>query len=98
MKTLLTKSAYETDGDFEERLYPLLHGRYRDGTFAFGNPGGPGRPRIDFLGRAGVRFKRNIEEMPPEVQELIRQAQGGNYSALRTIIDAINKKIAPVQK
>jgi hypothetical protein len=36
--------------------------------------------------------------MPHEVQELIRQAQGGDYFALRTIINAIEGKIALTQK
>ena len=45
MKTLPTKSPYETDEDFQDRLYPVLFGRNRNGTFAFGNSGGPGRPK-----------------------------------------------------
>ena len=97
MQTLPTQSYYETTEEYQERLYPFIHGRHRDGTFAVGNLGGPGRPRIDFLGRAGIKFRRNIEEMPPEVQELIQQAQRGDYAALRTITNAIEGKIALAQ-
>ena len=55
MKTLPAKSAYETNEDYHERLYPILHGRHRDGTFAVGNTGGPGRPRKKY------KFTRNCD-------------------------------------
>lgn len=72
------------------------NGRDGKGRFAKGNPGGPGNPHAR---RVGELRSALLEAITPDairkaVEALIREAEGGNVSAARELIDrAIGKPI-----
>ena len=48
--------------EYQNRLIEKYKYRNLNGTFAKGNPGGPGRPRIDHLKRAGIYRKYHLNK------------------------------------
>jgi hypothetical protein len=85
MKTLPTKSPYEADEDFQDRLYPVLFGRNRNGTFAFGNSGGPGRPK-GVHSRQFDGYEHFEPTSDPEVEALVDRAVAGSITATKKLM------------
>lgn len=82
--------------EYQNKFFEKFKYRNLNGTFAKGNPGGPGRPKIDYLKRAGIYRKVPLEQMSPVERELSIRAEHGDYRAIKIIKDSI--KIAPAQK
>lgn len=75
--------------EYQNRILKKFKYRNLNGTFAKGNPGGPGRPRVDFLKRAGIYRKVPLEQMSPEMREISLRAERGDYKALKIIKDSL---------
>jgi hypothetical protein len=76
--------------EYQNRILKKFEYRNLNGTFAKGNPGGPGRPRIDYLKRAGIYRKIPLEQMDPQTREISLRAERGDYKALKAIKDSLN--------
>lgn len=81
--------------EYQNKYFEKFKYRNLNGTFAKGNPGGPGRPKIDYLKRAGIYRKVPLEEMSPEIREVSIRAEHGDFQALKFIRDSL--KIPPGQ-
>lgn len=77
--------------ELQDKTFEKLKYRNLDGTFAKGNPGGPGRPRVNFLARAGIVRLVPLEEMSPEVRDISLRAEHGDYRALSFLKRILNK-------
>lgn len=75
--------------ELQDKTLEKLKYRNLNGTFAKGNPGGPGRPKVDYLKRAGIYRKIPLEQMDPETRELSLRAERGDYKALKIIKDSL---------
>lgn len=71
----------------------VLAYRNPDGTFAKGNPGGPGRPTTQQLKERRKRILAEqiayeeymLSQQPPEVRELVEKAMNGDVSAIKKV-------------
>ena len=81
--------------EYQNKFFEKFKYRNLNGTFAKGNPGGPGRPKIDYLERAGIYRKVPLEQMSPEIREISLRAERGDFQALKLIRDSL--KISPGQ-
>jgi hypothetical protein len=60
--------------------------RLPNGRFARGNPGGPGRPRVDQVSE----LDRQVAEAGPELVEvLLTAAKAGNLRAVELVLDRV---------
>jgi hypothetical protein len=75
--------------EYQNRFFEKFRYRNLNGTFAKGNPGGPGRPKVDYLKRAGIYRKVPLEQMSLVERELSLRAEHGDYRAIKIIKDSI---------
>lgn len=77
-------------GEYQNMV--LTH-RNPNGTFAKGNPGGPGRPTIQQLKERRKKILAEqlayeeymLSQQPPEVRELVEKAMNGDVSAIKKV-------------
>lgn len=69
--------------------FPSTIGRRNDGTFAAGNPGGPGNPHVQKVAKLRSAMLQCVTEksMRNVIRKLIDMAEGGDLKAIELLLN-----------